>query len=167
MEAGQIRQDECAQILFILKEAKYSTALSPRERKASRLVSGICSSRFQTIWGYDDVYFLGDAAYNGKENCRAIKASGRIPIMTPKKGQSPKGFNTWSDMLRFLEERPRTYHDMLHQHNIENTFSSLKARFGTMVSTKNLKTQWVWPSASTPFTSMEDGGALWERLRTS
>ena len=94
--------------------------------------------------GDDDVYFLGDAGYNGKENCKAIKASGRIPIITPKKGQSPDGLDAWSDMLRFLEEHPRTYYGILRRrNNIENTFSSLKARFGTMVSTKSLKTQTI------------------------
>ena len=94
--------------------------------------------------GGGDVYFLGDAAYNGKKNCKAIKASGRIPIITSKKGQSPKGFNAWSDMLRFLEEHPRTYYGILRRrNNIENTFSSLKARFGIMVSTKSLKTQTI------------------------
>ena len=94
--------------------------------------------------GDDDVYFLGDAAYNGKKNCKAITASGRIPIITPKKGQSPKGFNAWSDMLRLLEEHPHTYYGILRRrNNIENTFSSLKARFGTIVSTKSLKTQTI------------------------
>lgn len=64
--------------------------------------------------------------------------------MTPKKGQSPKEFNACSDMLRFLEERPRTYYGVLHRHNnIENTFSSPKARFGTMVSAKIFKTQTI------------------------
>lgn len=57
--------------------------------------------------GCDDVYFLGDAAYNSRENCQAVRESGRIPIMAPNKGQSPKGFNAWSKMLRFLDEHPR------------------------------------------------------------
>lgn len=94
--------------------------------------------------GKDDIYFLGDAAYNGKENCEAIKASGRIPIITPKKGQSPNGIDAWSDMLRFLGEHPRTYYGILRRrNNVENTFSSLKARFGTIISTKSLKTQTI------------------------
>lgn len=75
---------------------------------------------------------------------KAAKPSGRIPVMTPKRDQSTKEFNASSDLLRFLEERLRTYYGILRQRNsIENTFSLLKARFRTMVSTKNLKTQTI------------------------
>ena len=94
--------------------------------------------------GDENVHFLGDAAYVGKENCKAITESGRIPILTPKKGQSSKGFNAWSNMLKFLKEHPRTYYGILRRrNNVENAFSSLKARFGTIVQTKSLKTQTI------------------------
>lgn len=94
--------------------------------------------------GGDDVYCTGDAAYNSKENCQAVRESGRIPIMALNKGQSPKGFSAWSKMLRFLDKHPRTYCTTLRRrNNIESTFNSLKARFGTIVSAKSLKTQTI------------------------
>ena len=39
--------------------------------------------------GDENVHFLGDAAYVGKENCKAITESGRIPILTLKKRPVP------------------------------------------------------------------------------
>ena len=115
--------------------------------------------------GDDDVYFLGDAAYNGKKNCKAIKASNKIPIIISKKGRSLKRFTAWSDMLRFLEKHLRTYYSILRRRNdIKNTFRSLKARFEKMAFTKSLKTQtidcWVWSSASTSPISMGNGRAV-------
>ena len=107
---------------------------------------GSCSSRVQTVRAMMMSIFWVTQPTTA---CKAIKASGRIPIITPKKGQSPKGFNAWPDMLRSLEKHPRTHYTIPYytilrrRNNIESTFSSLKARFGTMVSTKSLKTQTI------------------------
>ena len=39
--------------------------------------------------GDENVHFLGDAAYVGKDNCKAITEPGRIPILTLKKRPVP------------------------------------------------------------------------------
>ena len=148
MEACQIGQDECAQVHQAAHNScqmEQNTRLHRYRRRGKRLAAAqkVAQSNSQ-VYGDENDHFLGDAAYVGKENCKAITESGRIPILTPKKGQSSKGFNAWSNMLKFLKEHPRTYYGILRRrNNVENAFSSLKARFGTIVQTKSLKTQTI------------------------
>ena len=57
----------------------------------------------------DTTYVMVDKAYNAKKICSAIKKTGRNPIMPPKHGYALKGFDAWSELLRYLEKHPRTH----------------------------------------------------------
>ena len=87
---------------------------------------------------------LGDAAYGGIKNCNAIRDSGRRPVIDPKSDAMPKGFNARAEMLRFRNEHPRTFHNILRiRNNVESVFSSMKARFGGVVRALKPHTQAV------------------------
>ena len=74
---------------------------------------------------------LADAAYGGVQNCNAIRDSGRRYIIDTKSNDTIKGFNA---RLRFREKHPRTFYQILRlRNNVENVFSSMKARFGGVV----------------------------------
>ena len=60
---------------------------------------------------------LADAAYGGIKNCNAIRDSGRRAVMECKSNATPKGLNARADMLRFREEHPRTFHNILRIRN--------------------------------------------------
>ena len=60
---------------------------------------------------------LGDAAYGGVKNCNAIRDSGRRPVIDPKSNAVPKGLNARAEMLRFRDEHPRTFHNILRIRN--------------------------------------------------
>ena len=77
---------------------------------------------------------LADSAYGDKKNCQAIEDSGRRPIIDPKSNCVIKGFNARANMLRFREEHPRTFYNILRlRNNVESVISALKARFGGVV----------------------------------
>ena len=60
---------------------------------------------------------LGDAAYGGVKNCNAIRDSGRRAVIDVKSNATPKGLNARAEMLRFREEHPRTFHNILRIRN--------------------------------------------------
>ena len=69
---------------------------------------------------------LADAAYGGIKNCNAIRDSGRWAVMECKSNATPKGLNAKAEMLRFREEHPRTFHNLLRiRNNVESVFSSM------------------------------------------
>ena len=81
---------------------------------------------------------LGDAAYGGVKNCNAVRDSGRRPIIDPKSNAVPNGHNARADMLRFRNEHPRTFYNILRiRNNVESVFSSIKDRFGGIVRALN------------------------------
>ena len=87
---------------------------------------------------------LGDAAYGGIKNCNAIRDSGRRPVIDPKSNAVPKGLNARAEMLRFRDEHPRTFHNILRiRNNVESVFSSMKERFGGVVRALKPHTQAV------------------------
>ena len=65
--------------------------------------------------GSSDV--LGDATYRDVKNCDTILDSGRRAIIDAKLNAIPKGLNTRAEMLRFREEHPRTFHNILRIRN--------------------------------------------------
>ena len=86
---------------------------------------------------------LGDAVYGSVKNCNAIRDSGHRPIIDPKPNAVPKGFNARAYMLRFRDEHPRTFHNILRaRNNVENVFS-MKGRFGGVVRALKPHTQAV------------------------
>ena len=60
---------------------------------------------------------LGDAAYGGVKNCSSIRDSGCRAVMEHESNAVPKGFNARADMLRFCDERPRIFHNILRARN--------------------------------------------------
>ena len=86
---------------------------------------------------------LGDAVYGGVKNCNAIRDSGRRPVMEYKSNATPKGLNARADMLRFRDEHPHTFHNILRiRNNVESVFSSME-RFGGVVRALKPHTQAV------------------------
>lgn len=89
-----------------------------------------------------DGYVLADAAYDGVENCNAVRDSGRRAIIDPKSNAVIKGFNARAEMLRFHKDHPGTFYKLLRlRNNVESVFSSIKARFGGVVRAVKEKTQ--------------------------
>lgn len=81
-----------------------------------------------------DGNILADAAYGGVKNCNTIRDSGRRAIIDSKSNAEIKGFNAKAEMLRFREEHPGAFHRiLLLRNNVENVFSSMRARFGAVV----------------------------------
>ena len=58
-----------------------------------------------------------DTAYGGIKNCDAIRDSGRRAVMERRSNATPGGLNAGADMIRFGEERPRTFHNLLRIRN--------------------------------------------------
>ena len=84
----------------------------------------------------------GDKAYCGKENCEAIRASGRTPILMPKSNSVISGTGAYADMLRSLKEHPGTfYKKFAMRNNVESTFASMKKRFGSVIRAKKHTTR--------------------------
>ena len=87
-------------------------------------------------------YVIADSMYGGKNNCNAIRDSGRTPIMEPKAGYRIKGFNARAQTLRFYEEHPRTFKILRKRNNVESLFSPVKARFkGWSALSRNISRQ--------------------------
>ena len=62
----------------------------------------------------------------------------------PKSNATPKGLNARAEMLRFRDEHPRTFYNILRtRNNAESVFSSMKARFGGVVRALKPRTQAV------------------------
>ena len=69
----------------------------------------------------------GDATYGNIKNCNAIHDSGYKTIIDVKLNATPRGFNTRTEMWRFREEHPRTFHNILRsRNNGKGIFSSLR-----------------------------------------
>ena len=60
---------------------------------------------------------LGSAIYGGVKNRKAIRNSGRRAVIDPKSNAAPKGFNARADRLRFRDEHPRTFRNILRIRN--------------------------------------------------
>ena len=89
-------------------------------------------------------HVIADSMYGGKKNCNAIRDSGRTPIIEPKEGYKIKGLNARARMLRFFEEHPRTFYNILKlRNNVESVFSSVKTRYNGMVRALKEHTQAV------------------------
>ena len=85
---------------------------------------------------------LGDSAYGGIKNCDTVRDSGRRPIIYSKSNAIPNGHNARDEMLRFRDEHPRTFYNILRiRNNVDGIFSSMKDRFGGIVRALNLYTQ--------------------------
>ena len=87
---------------------------------------------------------LGDSAYGGVKNCNAVRDSGRRPIINPKSNAVTNGDDARAEMLRFRDEHPRTFYNILRiRNNVESIFSSMKNRFGSVVRALKLHSQGV------------------------
>ena len=92
--------------------------------------------------GFGDV--LGDAAYGDIKNCNAIRDSGRRAVMECKSNATPKGLNARAEMIRFREEHPRTFHNLLRiRNNVKERLLLMNARFGGVVRALKPHTQAV------------------------
>ena len=94
---------------------------------------------------------LGDAAYCGVKNCSAIRDSGRRAVMEHKSNAVPKGFNARADMLRFCDEHPRTFHNMLRARN--NVKERLLDEGGVRRGWPGLPSRTPWPLSCCPCAS--------------
>ena len=78
---------------------------------------------------------LGDAAFRVIKNCNAVRESGRRPVIDKSNAVS-NGHNARADMIRFCDEHPRTFYNILRiRNNVESVFASIKDRFGSIVRT--------------------------------
>ena len=83
-----------------------------------------------------------DAAYDVYENYRAIRYSGRRPVIDPRKDHTLKGYNPRAEMIRWQEKNPEEFEKAYHRRSIvESMFSSFKFRFTAVVRAKTLPTQ--------------------------
>ena len=83
-----------------------------------------------------------DAAYGVYENYRAIRYSGRRPVIDPRKDHTLKGCNPRAEMIRWQEKNPEEFEKAYHRRSIvESMFSSFKFRFTAVVRAKTLPTQ--------------------------
>ena len=68
---------------------------------------------------------LADAIYGGVKNCNTIRDSDRRAITDIKSNAIANGFNARAEMIRFCEEHPRTFYNILRiRNNIESVFSA-------------------------------------------
>jgi len=82
-------------------------------------------------------YVLLDAAYLSKKNCKIIAEKRRRSVICPKENSRSKGFNEMAEMLRWHRDDPAGFDKEYHQRSlVENTFSVMKERFGSVVRAK-------------------------------
>ena len=87
---------------------------------------------------------LADAQCCGVESCQAVQDSGHRPVIKPRTDYTIEGDDARAEMLRFLEEHPGTFRNILRKrNNVESVFSYMKERFGGVVRAVKTKTQIV------------------------
>ena len=83
-----------------------------------------------------------DAAYDAYANYRMIRDSGRRPVIDPRRDHVIRGYSPRAAMLRWRQENPEEFARLYHRRSlVESTFSSIKARFGAVVTAKTLPLQ--------------------------
>ncbi len=83
-----------------------------------------------------------DAAYLSRNICTLIEKIGRIPVTMPRKDVRVRGFDAMGKMLRWHRDNPDEFLSIYHKRsNVEATFSSMKRRFSSTLSTRKFATQ--------------------------
>ena len=88
--------------------------------------------------------WLGDAGYLSRKACNLVSKQHGIPFFWPKSNSTAKsrGSYAWSDMITMFKNSLEVFKKHYHQRSkVESVFSSIKAYFGSTVSSRSIEGQ--------------------------
>jgi transposase len=107
------------------------------------------STQFETMIKMVSTVFkikewLGDAGYLSRKACNLVSKLHGIPFFWPKSNSTAKskGSYAWSDMINMFKNNLEMFKKHYHQRSkVESVFSSIKAYFGSTVSSRRIEGQ--------------------------